>query len=356
MALNLTRGGGPLIIAGPCSAESCEQLLRTARELAATGSVDVLRAGLWKPRTRPDSFEGVGERGLAWLRQAKEECGLPIATEVASARHAELALRAGVDLLWIGARTTVNPFLVQEIADAVSGSEAAILIKNPMHPDIDLWSGAVERLKRAGIPFEQIGLVHRGFSTYKHWRLRNDPMWHLLFEMQQRFPHLPILCDPSHISGSRDYLEEIAQTAANLNLDGLMIESHCTPELALSDAEQQITPSELKTLLETLCWRVKQQGDEDYLRELGRCRGEIDQIDHEIFDLLSRRMKISDRIGEIKHKNEVIILQNERWNEVVQRVTARADQLHLSREFLLSILEAIHLESIAHQNRIKSKV
>lgn len=354
MALHLKRGKSPLIIAGPCSAESRDQLLTTARELAATGTVHLLRAGLWKPRTRPDSFEGVGERGLAWLKEAKALTGLPVATEVASARHVELALRAGIDLLWIGARTTVNPFLVQEIADAAAQSEVSLLIKNPMHPDIELWSGAVERLERAGIARERIGLVHRGFSTH-HWHLRNDPMWHLAFEMQHRHPDLVMLCDPSHISGSRTYLAEVSRTAANLNFDGLIIESHHTPEEALSDAGQQITPQALEQMLRTIHWRVKRQGDESYLRELGRCRSEIDQIDHELFDLLSRRMQISDRIGEIKRQNEVIILQSERWSEVVERVLSRAEQLRLSPEFLQKILEAIHTESIAHQSSVSEQ-
>ncbi len=350
--IKFIRGKSPLIIAGPCSAESREQLLTTAQALAQGGGVDILRAGLWKPRTRPDSFQGVGERGLRWLVEAKQAYGLPVATEVASAHHVELALKAGVDLLWIGARTTVNPFLVQEIADALKGSEAAILIKNPMHPDLDLWSGALERIERAGIPHDKIALVHRGFSTHSHWQLRNDPMWHLAFEMQQRHPDLMMLCDPSHISGSRHYVAEVARTAANLNFDGLIIESHHAPEEALSDAEQQLPPEQLHELLRALSWRVKQQGDEAYMQELGRCRAEIDRIDHDLFDLLSRRMKISDRIGEIKRENEVIILQSERWSEVVSRVVARAEDLGLSREFLLTILEGIHLESIAHQNRV----
>lgn len=354
MAPLLTRGKAPLIIAGPCSAESRDQLLTTARELAATGAVHLLRAGLWKPRTRPDSFEGVGERGLAWLKEAKAITGLPVATEVASARHVELALQAGIDLLWIGARTTVNPFLVQEIADAAGRGEASLLIKNPMHPDIELWSGAVERLERAGIARERIGLVHRGFSTH-HWHLRNDPMWHLAFEMQHRHPDLVMLCDPSHISGSRTYLAEVTRTAANLNYDGLIIESHHAPEEALSDAGQQITPQALEQMLRSIHWRIKRQGDESYLRELGRCRSEIDQIDHELFDLLSRRMQISDRIGEIKRQNEVIILQSERWSEVVERVLSRAEQLRLSPEFLQKILEAIHTESIAHQSSVSEQ-
>ncbi len=340
----------PLIIAGPCSAESREQLLTTAEELAALGCVNLLRAGLWKPRTSPDSFEGVGEPGLEWLCEAKRRTGLPVATEVASARHVEAALKWGVDLLWLGARTTVNPFLVQEIAEAVAGSGVSVLIKNPMHPDLELWHGAVVRLERAGLPRQQIGLVHRGFSMSSHWRYRNAPMWHLAIDMQRRNPDLKMIGDPSHISGRRDLLLEVAQMAANLNYDGLIIESHCSPDRALSDAAQQITPTALGTLLQEVEWRAERSYDEEYMRQLSRFRSEIDQIDHELFDLFSRRMQISDRIGRIKRENEVVILQSERWAEIVERILSRAGEWQLSEEFLRSILEAIHIESIRHQN------
>lgn len=342
----------PLIIAGPCSAESEEQLLSTAEALAQQGCVDVLRAGLWKPRTQPDSFEGVGAKGLEWMVEAKRRTGLPLATEVASARHAELALRAGVDLLWVGARTTVNPFLVQEIADAVAGSEALVLIKNPMNPDVELWSGAVARFEKVGLPHERIGLVHRGFSTGLRWHYRNDPMWHLAFEMRSRYPDLMLICDPSHICGCRERLQEVAQTAANLNYDGLIIESHCSPDSAWSDAHQQITPTALGELVRSIAWRSLKSDAEEFLHELARCRTEIDQIDTELFDLMSRRMQIADRIGHIKRENDVVILQRERWSSIVERIVAESDRLQLSEEFLRSVLEAIHLESIQHQNRI----
>ncbi len=351
----LPSGKRPLIIAGPCSAESREQLFSTCEQLARLGCVDLLRAGLWKPRTRPDSFEGVGDCGLKWLAEAKARTGLPIVTEVAAARHVEGVLRHGLDGVWIGARTTVNPFLVQEIADAVAGSGLWVLIKNPMHPDIELWAGAVERFQKAGVPLAQIALVHRGFSTSNHWHLRNDPMWHLAFDMRRRFPTLPLLCDPSHICGCRELLQEVAQQAANLNFDGLIIESHCNPDAALSDARQQITPESLGRLLDGITWRSECSHDAAFVRTLAACRSEIDQLDAEIFDLLSRRMRVADRIGRIKRENDVMILQRERWAEVVERIVARSDELQLSKEFLRTVLDAIHNESIEHQGRVMSK-
>ena len=345
----------PLIISGPCSAESEEQLLTTCQALAAEGCVDVLRAGIWKPRTRPDTFEGVGIKGLPWLAKAKRVTGLPIATEVASAKHVESALAFGVDLLWIGARTTVNPFLVQEIADALRGSDVSLLIKNPMNPDIELWSGAVARFAKAGFTQERLGLIHRGFSVSGHWQYRNDPMWHLVFDMQSRFPEMMMICDPSHIGGHRDHLATLSQTAANLNYGGLMIESHCSPSEALSDAQQQLVPEALGNLVRQISWRAERSDDATYLRDLERCRTEIDQIDGEIFDLLSRRMNIADRIGEIKRDNDVIILQSQRWASIVERIISRSAELGLSKEFLRTTLEAIHVESIEHQNRIMNK-
>lgn len=342
----------PLIIAGPCSAETEEQTLATCEALAREGCADVLRAGIWKPRTQPGSFEGVGLKGLAWLAEAKRRTGLPVATEVASAKHVESALAFGIDLLWIGARTTVNPFLVQEIADAAAGSDAAVLIKNPMNPDVALWSGAVARFEKAGFPHERIGLIHRGFSTGTHWRYRNDPMWHLAFDMQSRYPGMMMIGDPSHICGTRKYLQEVAQTAANLNYDGLIVESHCNPAEAWSDAKQQLEPQAFAELIRSINWRSEKSDDPEYVRTLARSRTEIDQIDNEIFELLSRRMQIADRIGRIKRDNDVVILQSGRWAEIVERVVGRADRLHLSEEFLKTVLEAIHIESIDHQNRI----
>lgn len=342
----------PLIIAGPCSAESREQLLTTALELKELECVDFLRAGVWKPRTHPDSFEGVGEIGLEWLAEAKALTGLKCATEVASRRHVELASKSGVDMMWIGARTTVNPFLVQEIAEAAAECSAEVMVKNPMHPDIELWAGAVERLQKAGVERERILLAHRGFSTSSRWRYRNDPMWHLVLDMKRRFGDLRMICDPSHISGNRELIGEVAQTAANLNCDGLIIESHCNPQMALSDKEQQLRPEHLGQVLESIVWRALDSHNNDYLASMSQYRTEIDQIDRELFELLSRRMRISDQIGEIKRKNDVIILQSDRWQEIVSRVLSHAEKWQLSPKFLEAILEAIHIESIEHQNRI----
>lgn len=342
----------PLVIAGPCSAESREQLLATCQGLARMGGVHILRAGLWKPRTRPDSFEGVGDRGLEWLAEARSRTGLPVVTEVAAARHVEGVLRHGIDGVWIGARTTVNPFLVQEIADAVAGSDLCVLVKNPMNPDLELWAGAVERLLKVGVKPSHLALVHRGFSTSNHWPYRNDPMWHLAFDMRRRFPQLPLICDPSHICGERGLLFEVSQRAANLNFDGLIIESHCAPDSALSDARQQITPEALGELLERVSWPMACSMDAEYVRTLAACRSEIDQLDAEIFDLLSRRMRVADRIGRIKRENDVMILQSDRWAEVVERIVARGEELRLSEHFLRTVLDAIHNESIDHQGSI----
>lgn len=369
-----------LIIAGPCGAESKRQLIDTCVALAATGRVHMLRAGVWKPRTHPGSWEGVGSRGLAWLAEARQLAGLPVAVEVASARHVESALRHGIDALWIGARTTVSPFAVQEIAEAAAAMVVAqeknphstlhcgrrsdhqiacgappadgiphLLIKNPVNPDVELWSGAVERFLNAGFAPEQIALVHRGFSCGGRDAYRNAPMWHLVFEMRTRHPELRMLCDPSHIGGARQFVPEIAQTAADLCYDGLMIESHITPECALSDAAQQLTPAALDELLGRLKWRSSCAGDPEFIRALERLRGEIDQIDTEIFELLGRRMAISEQIGRQKRDNDVTILQGDRWRDIVTRITARAEVLGLSPEFIKTILNAIHTESIARQ-------
>ena len=349
-------GERPLIIAGPCSAETRAQTLETCAAVAATGMAGMLRAGVWKPRTKPGSFEGSGARGLAWLAEAKAATGLPVAVEVATAKHAESAMRHGMDALWVGARTTVSPFAVQDIADAVRGnSDIIILVKNPVNPDMDLWAGAVERFAGAGIGSGQLGLVHRGFSYFGESRYRNSPMWHLVFEMRARFPELPILCDPSHIAGDRAYLREVSQTAADLRYDGLMIESHICPDTALTDAAQQITPADLKELLGSIRWRTGEGGSPRFGKRLEKYRREIDQIDSELFTLLSRRMEISEKIGEEKRDNNVAILQRNRWRDIVEKVTARAEELNLSAEFVKTVLEAIHIESINRQNKIMNK-
>lgn len=339
----------PLIISGPCSAETEQQTLETCRQLAATGLVDVLRAGVWKPRTRPGSFEGVGLKGLAWMAKAKEETGLPIAVEVATSKHVESALEFGVDVLWVGARTTVNPFSVQDICDALRGTNTTVLVKNPMNPDIDLWIGAVQRLQKVGI--ENIGLIHRGFSVIGS-QYRNNPLWHLAIEMQRRMPDLPMIADPSHIAGRRDALLEIAQKSADLNYDGLIIESHITPDEAWSDAAQQVTPSVLEELLRSINWRHENIDRPEFVKALDGYRGQIDQIDAELFDLMSRRMVVAENIGRVKRDNDVTILQTSRWGDIVERVLAQSEKLGLSKEFLGTILEAIHIESINKQNRI----
>ncbi len=336
----------PLIIAGPCSAESRRQVLDSC--LPLVGRVDMLRAGVWKPRSRPGSFEGVGGRALAWVAEAKRLTGLPAVIEVASARHVESALKYGIDALWLGARTTVSPFAVQEIADALRGTKVMVFVKNPVNPDLELWIGAVERLADAGI--DGLSLIHRGFSYYGRGHYRNAPMWNLAFEMRARYPGLPMICDPSHIAGAREYVAEVAQTAADLRYDGLMIESHVNPSEALSDAGQQLTPDELIHLLDALQWRA--DGDGEFARRLERLRQEIDRIDSELFTLLGRRMAIADRIGEEKRDNNVVILQDTRWRAVVDNVTARAAELGLSSEFVHAILDAIHIESIGRQNKI----
>lgn len=346
----------PLIIAGPCSAETKEQTIETAMQLARSGRVDVIRAGVWKPRTQPGTFEGIGEPGLQWLCEVKQATGLPIAVEVANRSHVELALKYGVDLLWIGARTTVSPFAVQEIAESLHDNhDIAILIKNPMTPDIDLWSGAVNRLINEGVPRENIGLIHRGFSYFGHSKYRNPPMWHMIFEMRSRFPDMVMICDPSHICGCRPLLYGIAQQAADLCYDGLIIESHICPDKAWSDASQQVTPNDCISMIDNVMWRAKTTEDPEFTSELNVCRQKIDQIDSELFELLSERMRTSDKIGEIKKASNVAILQSNRWDEICRRMLSMTREMGLSEEFVSSILETIHMESISRQNEIMNK-
>ncbi|MFI3321319.1 MAG: chorismate mutase [Rikenellaceae bacterium] len=343
----------PLIISGPCSAESREQLLETAKELAATGKVDILRAGIWKPRTRPGSFEGHGEEGLKWLAEAKQITGLPIATEVATAKHVELALKYGVDLLWVGARTTVNPFSVQEIADALKGSDVPVLVKNPMHPDIELWIGAVQRLQAAGV--KEVGLIHRGFSAYGESRFRNNPQWHIAIEMRRRMSELPMICDPSHICGCRDYLLEVSQRSADMNFDGLIVESHINPSEAWSDASQQLTPTDFNTMMESIQWRKESNNSEEYLAALEALRSQIDGFDSEMLELISKRMAVATKIGEVKRENNVAILQTGRWSEILDKMKAQAAKHNLSSDLVIKILDAIHVESINIQNNVMNK-
>lgn len=339
----------PLVIAGPCSAETEEQLLKIAHQLKDTDT-SVLRAGIWKPRTRPGNFEGVGALGLKWLQRAKEETGLLTTTEVANANHVDLALKHDVDILWIGARTTVSPFIVQEIADAVKGTDKIVLVKNPVNPDLALWLGAVERFYTAGIT--KLGVIHRGFSTYEKTRYRNNPEWQIPIDLQNTFPDLPLILDPSHIAGKRDIIFDLCQTALDLNYDGLMIETHFDPDNAWSDAKQQITPQALEKMTVDLKIR-KVEGDEaEFNNQLNTMRTQIDLIDDQIMDMLGKRMKIVDGIGALKKKNNVAILQVKRWNEVLGRMILEGEQNKLSEEFVLKIYKAIHQESINHQKKV----
>ncbi len=340
----------PLIISGPCSAETEEQLIATAQRLANTGKIDMLRAGIWKPRTKPGLFEGIGAKGLPWLQQAKKLTGLPTTVEVATGKQVEDALTFDVDVLWIGARTTVNPFSVQEVADALRGVDIPVLIKNPINPDLELWTGAVERVARAGI--KQIGLIHRGFSSYGNTEYRNAPMWHLAIEMKRRNPHMMIINDPSHICGRRDILLEVAQEAIDLDFDGLMIESHIDPDNAWSDAKQQITPEQLAEMLDTIVWRKEDVNSAADHAALEKLRQQINHLDDEMMQILGQRMKIADQIGKYKKENNITILQTNRWNEILERAFNRGEKLGLGKEFITKYLDAVHMESINHQNKV----
>jgi chorismate mutase len=340
----------PIIISGPCSAETEEQVLETATRLAKTGKVDMLRAGIWKPRTRPGSFEGIGTKGLPWMQQAKKITGLPVTVEVATAKQVEDALTFDVDVLWIGARTTVNPFSVQEVADALRGVDVPVLIKNPINPDLELWTGAVERVAKAGI--KQIGLIHRGFSSYGNTEYRNAPMWHLAIEMKRRNPELLMINDPSHISGRRDILLDVAQKAIDLDMDGLIIESHIDPDKAWSDAKQQITPEKLGEMIGAIQWRREDVNSEEYHAALEKLRQQINHLDDELMQILGQRMKVAEKIGEYKKNNNITILQTNRWNEILERAFQKGEKLNLSKEFITKYFDAVHMESINHQNKI----
>ena len=340
----------PLIISGPCSAETEEQVLATANRLAKTGKVDMIRAGIWKPRTRPGSFEGIGTKGLAWMQQARKQTGLPVTVEVATGKQVEDALHFDIDVLWIGARTTVNPFSVQEVADALRGVDVPVLIKNPINPDLELWTGAVERVAKAGI--RQIGLIHRGFSSYGNTEYRNAPMWHLAIEMKRRNPELMMINDPSHISGRRDILLDVAQKAIDLDFDGLIIESHIDPDKAWSDAKQQVTPERLAEMLDSIKWRHETTTEKEFIDALAKLREQINHIDDELIQLLGQRMKVADKIGAYKKENNITILQTNRWNAILEKAFAKGEKLGLSKEFITKYYDAVHMESINHQNKI----
>lgn len=339
----------PLVIAGPCSAETEEQVLKIAHQLKETDA-SVFRAGIWKPRTRPGNFEGVGALGLKWLQKAKQETGLMIATEVANANHVDLALKHDVDVLWVGARTTVSPFIVQEIADALKGTDKIVLVKNPVNPDLALWLGAVERFYSSDV--KKLGVIHRGFSTYEKTRYRNNPEWQIPIDLQNKFPDLPLILDPSHIAGRRDIIFELCQTALDLNYDGLMVETHFDPDNAWSDAAQQITPKTLNEMTANLKIR-KQEGDAiEFVNKLSTLRTQIDVLDRQLIESLGKRMKIADDIGSLKKKNNVAILQTKRWNEVLGKMILEGEESNLSEEFILKIFKAIHQESISHQKKV----
>ena len=349
--MNIIEIPRPIIISGPCSAETEEQVMKTARQLKNTGKVGMLRAGIWKPRTRPDSFEGVGEPGLKWLIDAGKETGLPVITEVANAHHVELALKAGFTKLWIGARTTVNPFTVQEIADSLNGmDEIELLVKNPINPDVDLWIGAIERFYRNGLT--KVHAIHRGFSAYKSEKYRNEPMWEIPLALKRIFPEMILICDPSHICGRRDTLLEVSQKAMDLIYDGLMIESHITPDDAWSDARQQITPANLGKLAESLIIRDSRIEKSEIKETLASLRIKMDTIDQQLMELLGKRMQIADEIGHFKKANNITILQPERWAEIKQLQSELAKSKSLSERFVEKYLEAIHQESIRHQTKI----
>jgi len=339
----------PLVIAGPCSAETEEQVLKIAHELKDS-DVNYYRAGIWKPRTRPGMFEGVGAIGLNWLKKVKEETGMKTDTEVANAAHVKLALEHDVDLLWIGARSTVSPFIIQEIADALEGTDKIVLVKNPVNPDLALWLGGIERLYAKNI--KKLGVIHRGFSTYEKTKYRNIPEWQLAIELQNKFPDLPLICDPSHITGRRDMIFDVSQTALDLNYDGLMIETHFDPENAWSDAAQQVTPKVLKQIMKDLKIRKESDEEAEYNRKLNTCRAQIDIIDNTVIEILGRRMKISDEIGLLKKQKNVAVLQSKRWNEILGKMILEGEERGLSEEFILRMFKAIHQESINHQEKV----
>ena len=342
----------PLVIAGPCSAETEEQVVKIAHQLKDTDT-SIMRAGIWKPRTRPGNFEGVGAIGLEWLKTAKAETGLKLATEVANKTHVEMALKADIDVLWIGARSTVSPFIVQDIADALKGTDKIVLVKNPVNPDLALWLGAVERLYDAGI--KNLGVIHRGFSTYEKTKYRNNPEWQIAIDLQSEFPDLPIILDPSHIAGRRDIIFDICQTGLDLNFDGIMVETHFDPDNAWSDASQQITPKALDQM--TIDLRIRKEFTEAtaFQNKLQTLRTKIDVVDHQLIDLLGKRMKIADDIGNLKKKNNVAILQSKRWNSILDTMIAAGAENNLSKEFITKFLKAIHEESISHQHKIISE-
>ena len=339
----------PLVIAGPCSAETEEQVLKIAHSLKDT-DVNYYRADIWKPRTRPGNFEGVGALGLKWLQRVKEETGMKTATEVANRAHVELALEHDIDLLWVGARSTVSPFIMQELADALEGTDKVVLVKNPVNPDLALWLGGIERLYTAGI--EKLGAIHRGFSTYEKTKYRNIPEWQMAIEFQDKFPDLPLINDPSHITGKRDMIFDVSQTALDLNFDGLMIETHHDPDNAWSDAAQQVTPDRLVQIMKDLRIRKESDSEAEYNAQLSNLRAQIDILDGQLIETMGKRMKVSDGIGALKKQKNVAVLQSNRWNQILGAMILEGESHGLSEEFVLKMFKAIHQESINHQEKI----
>ena len=343
----------PSVVAGPCSAESEEQVMETAKGLKEMG-INVFRAGIWKPRTHPGCFEGVGVEGLEWLQRVKQEYGLKISTEVASEKHVAECIRYGVDLVWLGARTTTNPFLVQEIADALKGTDIPVLVKNPVNADLDLWIGALERLNRAGI--KKLGVILRGFSTFDKIKYRNDPQWQVAIEFRSRYPEIPFFVDPSHLGGHKDYILEISQRSLDLGFEGLMIESHCNPTVALSDAKQQLTPDQLSDLLyHQIVVREKDSDAPEWKENIDQLRAKIDVIDENILYALGTRMNVSRQIGEYKKENNIAILQTSRWDKVLSKVVEKGKNYGLTANFLKDVFTAIHEASVEVQNEIISR-
>ncbi|MHC5354823.1 chorismate mutase [Myroides sp. LJL115] len=349
--LSIFAGENPAIIAGPCSAETPEQVLSIARSLPK--QVKVFRAGIWKPRTRPGGFEGVGAIGLKWLQQVKKETGMLLATEVATAEHVQLCLEHDIDILWIGARTAVNPFAVQEIADALKGSDKIVLLKNPVNPDLALWMGGIERLYEAGIT--KLGVIHRGFSTYEKTKYRNNPEWQIPIDLKLHLPNIPVFCDPSHITGNRERILQVSQQALDLNFEGLMIETHCDPDNAWSDAAQQVTPENLEEIIDRLTVRNITDSTEEFLQKIQSYRIQIDDMDSKLLDLLRKRMAISDEIGSLKRDKNVAVYQQGRWSEMLEKLQKEGQHIGFTKEFVTDIYTAIHQESIHRQDKIINK-
>ncbi len=342
----------PVVIAGPCSAETEEQVMETARQVAAQG-VRIFRAGIWKPRTRPGTFEGVGAEGLKWMQQVQKETGMLVGTEVANAKHVFEAIKYGVDILWIGARTTVNPFAVQEIADALEGLDVPVLVKNPVSPDLSLWMGALERINKAGIT--KLGAIHRGFTVSEKSPYRNPPQWQIAIELKQQLPDLPVFADPSHMAGNREFLFSLSQKALDLHYQGLMIETHITPDKAWSDAKQQVTPEGLNDMCNRFHVRHRKPEDPNVLETLEELRHQIDNIDDILFETIEKRMAIADQIGRYKKENNMTILQAGRWEEIVENRKEIGLKYGLSEAFLDRYLKAIHQESINRQGKIMNE-